>query len=178
LAGLGAVCMALWLKQAMFDNRNVWEWAWTAALLLINALVVAFGCLEFNGGVGWRGKIAGALEQHAGTLLLVCGFVAAVMMLQLVFDARYRQFPAFLLLCPALVFLRWTPVTRNIRELRLLAWVLAVGIPLQLVQETLSNAQALGWAGAAALLTIALWRSSRTSLNAHSNSANAAIVTV
>jgi len=118
------------------------------------------------------------LEKHAANLLLVVGFVAAVMMLQLVFDARYRQFPAFILLCPALVFLRWTPITRNVRELRLLALVLTVGIPLQLVEETLWNAQALGWAGACTLLTIALWRSSRTSLNAHSSKANAAIVTV
>jgi len=178
LAGIGGVCMALWVKQAVFDNRDIWEWGWTAAVLLINALVIAFGCLELNTGTGWRRGMATTLERHAGNLLLVCGFVAAVMMLQLVFDARYRQFPAFLLLCPALVFLRWTPITRNVRELRLLALILAVGIPLQLVEETLRNVQALGWAGASALLTVALWRSSRTSLNAQSKSANAAIVTV
>jgi len=178
LAGVGSVCMMLWLKLAIFDNRDTWEWCWTLLLLLLNALVIARGCLVLNVNTGWRRRATVVLETRAADLLLICGFIAAVMMVQLVFDARYRQFPAFILLCPALVFLHWTPIARNVRELRLLALVLGVGIPLQLVQETVLNVQALGWAGAAALLTLALWRSSRTNLNAQSNSANAARVTV
>lgn len=182
LAGIGGICMALWLKQGVFDNRNLSEWVWTAALLLLNVLVIARGCLAVaNTGTqdrGWRQCVSMALEKRAADLLLVWGFIAAVMMLQLVFDSRYRQFPAFVLLCPALVFLRWPVVTGSVRELRLLAAVLGVGIPLLLMQEMLTNAQALGWAGAAALLTVALWRSSRTSLIAHNNKAKAAIVTV
>jgi exo-beta-1,3-glucanase (GH17 family) len=179
LAGIAGICIALWMKQAMFDNRNMWEWVWTGVLLLLNIVVIAHGCLALSlQKSAWRRSVATVLEKRAGALLLIWGFIVAVMMMQLVFDSRYRQFPAFVLLCPALVFLCWPVVTRSVRELRLLAAVLGIGIPLQLTQEMLTNTQALGWAGACMLLTAALWRSSRINLSAHNSNAKAAIVTV
>ena len=105
-----------------------------------------------------RGRVFLRLEVNAGRLLIVTAFVAAVLMLQLVFDPRYRLFPSYVLLLPALVFLR-LPTQAPKRELALLLLVIAVGIPFQLWEETWRNAQALGWAATSALLVLALTRS-------------------
>ncbi len=43
---------------------------------------------------GWRQRAFNALENAAGWLLAAAGFAAAVMMLELVFDPRYRSFPS------------------------------------------------------------------------------------
>ena len=154
---LGAVCMALWWQQGVNDNRNGWEWLWTGALALLNALVLARAVL-IDAVRGRRARWGLWLQRHAGTLLLCSGFVGAVLMMQLVFDPRYRQFPSYVLLIPALCFLRW-PAVAGRRELMLLLVVIALGIPFQLWEETLVNQQALSWASAATLLALALWRS-------------------
>jgi len=109
--------------------------------------------------------------------LLLTGFIAAVLMLQLVFDARYRQFPSEILLLPALVFMRW-PTAAPRRETVLLMVVIALGIPIQLWQETLQNTQAIGWSLVSAALVYALSRSLRTKRSAAISSANTASVTV
>src|SRR5690606_4033226 len=154
---LAAVCMALWWQQGVNDNRNGWEWLWTGALALLNALVLARAVL-IDAVRGRRARWGLWLQRHAGTLLLCSGFVGAVLMMQLVFDPRYRQFPSYVLLIPALCFLRW-PAVAGRRELMLLLVVIALGIPFQLWEETLVNQQALSWASAATLLALALWRS-------------------
>lgn len=174
---LGAVGIALWWKQAVNDNRDVWEWLWTCMLTLLNALVLARAVLASALTHSWRGRAFAWLERHASSILLSAGFIGAVLMLQLVFDPRYREFPSYVLLVPALCFLRW-PAETPARESLLLLAVIALGIPLQLLQEKFTNAQALGWATVSLLLTLALWRSLRTNLNPAINSANTASVTV
>jgi exo-beta-1,3-glucanase (GH17 family) len=181
LALLGGLCLAQWWLQAVFDNRDYWEWAWTLLLTALNALALARGAFACAPASTWRGRVFARCERHAGSLLVAIGFVGAALMLQLVFDARYREHPYYAVLVPALVFLlrplraeRAAPRS----ELQLLAIVIAIGIPLQLWEETLVNVQALGWAGASLLLALALWRSQRTSRSAAISSANTAGVTV
>ncbi|MFT3930836.1 MAG: glycosyl hydrolase family 17 protein [Spongiibacteraceae bacterium] len=177
LAALAGACSSLWLWLAKFDNRDYWEWAWTAVLLIINALAVFRAALEMTAKDAWQQKIFTRYARAANLGLLLIGFAGAVTMAQLVFDARYREFPSYIILLPALVYLRW-PVNVPLRETTLLLGVIAVGIPLQLIEETLANTQALGWAGASVLLAAALWRSLRTSRNAQINAENTAGVTV
>ena len=176
-AVLAGACSSLWLLLAKFDNRDYWEWAWTGVLLVINALAIFRAALVLTARDAWQQKIWMKYSRYANLGLLLIGFVGAVTMAQLVFDARYRQFPSYIILVPALVYLRW-PVNVPRREILLLLVVIAVGIPLQLLEETFENIQALGWAAASALLAAALWRSSRTNRSAAINAANTAGVTV
>jgi len=173
LAALFGACMAQWLLLGERDNRDYWEWAWTALLCVVNVLALLRAALALS-AAGWRHD---AYARFGRQGLLLAGFVGAVLMAQLVFDARYRQFPFYAILVPALVYLRW-PVAAPRRETLLLLGVIALGIPLQLLEETLVNVQALGWAGASALLAAALLRSSRTSRSAAMSPENTAGVTV
>jgi len=177
LALLGGVCIALWLQLGVQDNRNYWEWAWTLLLVALNALVIARGVLACAARSGWRQSLFLSLERRGGALLVAIGFVAAAMMLQLVFDARYREFPSYILLLPAIVYGCW-PTRAPRRELQLLAAIMAAGAPLVLWQEKFTNTQALGWTLVAIALTFSLWRSSRTMRSAAISSANTANVTV
>lgn len=177
LAALAGTCASLWLLLAKFDNRDYWEWAWTCALLLINALAILRAMFELTARDAWQQKIFSKYARHANLGLLLGGFVGAVLMAQLVFDARYRQFPSYIILLPALIYLRW-PVAMPRRETFLLLLVIGIGVPLQLFEETFENIQALGWAVASTLLAAALWRSSRTNRNAAINAENTAGVTV
>lgn len=181
LAVLGGVCLALWWKMALQDNRDIWEWLWTALLTAINALVIARGALACSTAEGWRQQLFQRIERRVDGLLLAVGFVAAAMMLHLVFDARYRELPGFVLLMPALVF-GFAPATLAVtaprRELLLLTGLIAGGAPLVLIEEKLTNGQAVGWALVSLALAVALWRSLRTMRSAASSSANTAGVTV
>ena len=104
----------------------------------------------------------GAYDQygHAGVDPSMGGFAGAVLMLALVFDARYRSFPSAALLLPALFYL-CRPVAAPRREIALLAVFVGAGIVPQLYEETLGNLQAIGWAAVSLLLLGALWRSLR-----------------
>ncbi len=177
IATLAGACLSLWLLLAKFDNRDGWEWAWTGALLIVNALALFRAALMVTARDAWQYKIFTRYARYANSGLLLIAFAGAVTMAQLVFDARYRQFPSYIILLPALVYLRW-PVSVPRREILLLLAVIAVGIPLQLFEETFKNIQALGWAAASALLAAALWRSLRTSRNAAISAENTAGVTV
>ena len=177
LASIAGICVALWLLQARNDNRDHWEWAWTFLLIAINLLAVLRAMLELTAKNSWRGKIVQCYERYVGHVLLSAGFIGAALMAQLVFDARYREFPSYIILLPALIYARW-PVAAPRRETLFLSSVIAVGIPLQLFQEKLTNIQALGWAAASAVLALALWRSARTSLSPAINAANTASATV
>jgi exo-beta-1,3-glucanase (GH17 family) len=174
---LGSIGIALWWKQAVNDNRDMWEWLWTGVLTLLNLLLLARAVLSSAGVNSLRARCFARIERNAGAVLLVTGFIGAVLMLQLVFDPRYREFPSYVLLVPALCFLRW-PAQVPAREATLLAGLIAVGIPFQLLQEKLTNTQALGWALVSVLLTAALWRSLRTNLSPAISAANTASVTV
>ncbi len=158
LAALGACCIAYSARQAGVTSRFFGEWLGAAALLALNLIVLAHAALALSAGDGWRGRLFAALERRSGWWLAAAGFAGAVLMLGLVFDARYRDFPLTALALPALVYL-CRPVDGPRREMALLAALIAAGIAPQLLQETLDNHQALGWAAVCLLLVGALWRS-------------------
>ncbi|MCQ4346846.1 beta (1-6) glucans synthase [Pseudomonas stutzeri] len=158
LAGLAAACSALWAQQLSLDSRHLGEWLWHGSLLLLNLPVAARILLQINPpGACWRLSLATWLERRAAWWLLAAGLAGAWLMLALVFDPRYRSFPSAALLLPALGYLCW-PSRGPRAELGLLAVLLAIGLPAMLWQETLRNAQALGWAAVSLLLLSALWR--------------------
>jgi exo-beta-1,3-glucanase (GH17 family) len=161
-AALGAACSLGWTELALVTSRYWGEWLWAAALLGLNLIVLAHAVLALSARHGWRQRAFAWLEARAGWWLAAAGFAGAVLMLALVFDARYRSFPSLALLLPALVYL-CRPVQGPRREVALLAAIIGAGIAPQLYQEGPHNLQAIGWAVTSALLLAALWRSLRHS---------------
>ncbi|MBP8172071.1 MAG: beta (1-6) glucans synthase, partial [Pseudomonas sp.] len=160
VAALGAACIGLWAELALITSRYLAEWLWAAALIGLNLLVLAHASLSLGSHSGWRARAYAWLQARAGWWLLASGFAGAVLMLALVFDARYRSFPSAALLLPALFYL-CRPVAAPRREIALLAVFVGAGIVPQLYEETLGNLQAIGWAAVSLLLLGALWRSLR-----------------
>jgi hypothetical protein len=130
---------------------------WAVALVGLNLIVLAHAALALSARNGWRALAFLWFEARAGWWVTAIGFAAAVMMLALVFDARYRSFPTPTLLLPALFYLL-RPVRVPRREVALLTFIVGAGIAPQLFQEGLHSQQALGWALVSLLLTAALWR--------------------
>ena len=159
-AALGAACTLGWSELALITSRYWGEWAWAAALIVLNLLVLAHAVLSLSARDGWRARLFAWLQARGGWWLAAAGFAGAVLMLGLVFDARYRSFPSLALLLPALVSL-CRPVRGPRREIALLTAIIGAGIAPQLYQEGLHNLQAIGWAATCALLAAALWRSLR-----------------
>ncbi|WP_265533076.1 glycoside hydrolase family 17 protein [Pseudomonas saponiphila] len=163
LGALAACAIGTWAELARVTSRFTGEWLWAALLLGLNLLVLSHAALTLSPRQGWRQRAFNALEQRAGWLLAAAGFAAAVMMLELVFDPRYRSFPSAALVLPALVYL-CRPVRVARREIALLTFILGAGIAPQLYQEGLANQQAWGWALVSLLMVAALWRSLRARL--------------
>lgn len=159
-AALGSACIGLWAVQAVVTSRFWEEWLWAACLIGLNLLVLLHLSLALSARQGWRAAAFDWLEQRGGIWLAMAGFAGAVLMLGLVFDARYRSFPSAAVLFPAVVYL-CRPVAAPRRECLLLGLLIALGIVPQLLQESLSNLQALGWAVVSVLLVGALWRGLR-----------------
>ena len=164
VAALGAGCIGLWAELALVTSRYLAEWLWAAALIALNLLVLAHAALSLAARTGRRAQLYAWLQARAGWWLAAAGFAGAVMMLALVFDARYRSFPSAALLLPALFYL-CRPVAGPRREIALLAALIGAGIVPQLYEETLGNLQAIGWAITSSLLLAALWRSLRLARN-------------
>lgn len=160
LAALGAGCIGMWAELARITARFAGEWAWAAFIVGLNLVVLMHGALALSTREGARGRLFAWLDTRAGWWLSASGFAGAVLMLALVFDARYRSFPSAALLLPAVVYL-CRPVKAPRREIALLALIIGLGIIPQLYEETLGNIQAIGWAATALLLTLALVRSLR-----------------
>ncbi|EQM67437.1 beta (1-6) glucans synthase [Pseudomonas tohonis] len=160
LAALGAGCIGMWAELARITARFAGEWAWAAFIVGLNLVVLMHGALALSIREGARGRLFAWLDTRAGWWLSASGFAGAVLMLALVFDARYRSFPSAALLLPAVVYL-CRPVKAPRREIALLALFIGLGIIPQLYEETLGNIQAIGWAATALLLTLALVRSLR-----------------
>lgn len=160
LAALGAGCIGMWAELARITARFAGEWAWAAFIVGLNLVVLMHGALALSTREGTRGRLFAWLDTRAGWWLSASGFAGAVLMLALVFDARYRSFPSAALLLPAVVYL-CRPVKAPRREIALLALFIGLGIIPQLYEETLGNIQAIGWAATALLLTLALVRSLR-----------------
>ncbi|WAG80311.1 beta (1-6) glucans synthase [Metapseudomonas furukawaii] len=160
LAAIGAASIGLWAELAWVTSRFVGEWAWAAFLVALNLVALAHGALALSARDGGRARLFAWLDARGGWWLAAAGFAGAVLMLGLVFDARYRSFPSAALLLPALVYL-FRPVAAPRREIALLAVLVGAGIVPQLYEETLGNLQAIGWAAVSTLLLAALWRSLR-----------------
>ncbi|QLL15095.1 glycoside hydrolase family 17 protein [Pseudomonas chlororaphis] len=160
LGALAACSIGAWGELARVTSRFAGEWFWAGLLLALNLLVLAHAALSLSPQTGWRQRAFDSLEKRAGWLLAAAGFAAAVMMLELVFDPRYRSFPSAALLLPALVYL-CRPVRVPRREIALLTFIVGAGIAPQLYREGLENQQAWGWALVSVLMVAALWRSLR-----------------
>lgn len=160
LAALGAGCIGLWGELARITSRFVGEWAWAAFLVGLNLVVLAHGALALSARQGGRERLYDWLQCRGGWWLSATGFAGAVLMLGLVFDARYRSFPSAAILLPAIFYLL-RPVAAPRREIALLAVFVGAGIVPQLFEETLGNIQAVFWALSSLILLGALWRSLR-----------------
>lgn len=160
LAAVGAGSLGLWGELMRTNARFVAEWLWAAALAGLNLLVLAHAALALARREGWRERLFAWLQARAGGWLLAAAFAAAVSMLAMVFDPRYRSFPSAALLLPALVYLL-RPVAARRAEVALLAFIIGAGIAPQLYQEGLHNHQAWSWAAVSVLMVAALWRSLR-----------------
>ncbi len=160
LAALGAGSLGLWGELMRTNARFAGEWLWAVLLAGLNLLVLAHAALALARRDGWRQRLFIWLEGHAAKWLLIAGFAAAVSMLAMVFDPRYRSFPSAALLLPAVVYLL-RPVHAPRAEVALLAFIVGAGVAPQLFQEGLANQQAWGWALVSVLMVGALWRSLR-----------------
>ncbi|WP_256830215.1 beta (1-6) glucans synthase [Pseudomonas sp. Pse1] len=160
LGALAACAIGTWGELARVTSRSTWEWTWAGLLIALNLAILAHAALSLSAASGWRQRVFNVLERRAGWLLGAAGFAAAVMMLGLVFEPRYRSFPSAALLLPALVYLA-RPVSAPRREIALLTLIIGAGIAPQLYQEGLLNQQAWGWALVSGLMVAALWRSLR-----------------
>ncbi|WP_277962360.1 beta (1-6) glucans synthase [Pseudomonas sp. RIT-To-2] len=162
LAAVGAGSLGAWGELVRINARFAEEWVWAVLLVGLNLVVLAHGALGLAARTGWRERLFAWLDRRGGWWLAGAGFAAAVMMLALVFDARYRSFPSAALVLPALVYLL-RPVAVRKPEARFLAAIVAVGIPVQLAIEGLQNQQAWGWALVSVLMAGALLRSLKVS---------------
>ncbi|WP_369990294.1 beta (1-6) glucans synthase [Pseudomonas xanthosomatis] len=160
LAALGAASLGLWGELMRTNARFAGEWLWAVVLAGLNLLVLAHGALALARRESWRQRLFAWLEAHGGKWLLAAGFAAAVSMLAMVFDPRYRSFPSAALLLPAVVYLL-RPVPARRAEVALLALIVGAGVAPQLWREGLENQQAWGWALVSVLMVAALWRSLR-----------------
>jgi len=168
IAAVGAGSLGAWGEMARINSRFIGEWLWVMLLAGLNLGVLAYAALGLGQRAGWRGRAFAWLEARASGGLMVTAFAAAVMMLALVFDARYRSFPSAALVLPALVYLA-CPVRVKRAETTLLALIVAIGLPIQLYIEGPHNQQAWIWAAVSGVWVLALWRSLR-----HSNEPGAA----
>jgi exo-beta-1,3-glucanase (GH17 family) len=160
LAVFAGCCIGTWGELARVTSRYAGEYLWAAVLVALNLLVLAHAVLTLSARAGWRGRAFDWFEARSAWWLSASGFAAAVMMLAMVFDPRYRSFATPTLWLPALFYLL-RPVSAPRREIGLLALIVAAAIIPQLFREGLSNPQALAWAAASVLMTLALWRSLR-----------------
>ncbi|WP_449431621.1 glycoside hydrolase family 17 protein [Pseudomonas putida] len=160
LAAFGAGCLGMWGELMRTHARFPGEWLWAVLLAGLNLLVLAHAALALARRDGWRERLFAWFEARAGWLLLAAGFAAAVSMLAMVFDPRYRSFPTPALALPALVYLL-RPVAAARAETALLAFIVGAGMAPQLWREGLENQQAWGWALVSGLMVAALWRSLR-----------------
>src|SRR5471032_519651 len=160
LGALAACSIGAWGDLARVTTRFAGEWLWVGLLTALNLLVLIHAALTLSARTGWRERAFNVLERRAGWLLAAAGFAATVMMLELVFDPRYRSFPSVAFIVPALVYL-CRPVNVPRREIALLTFIIGAGIAPQLFREGLQNQQAWGWALVSVLMVAALWRSLR-----------------
>lgn len=182
LAGLatGAVLMAQW--RYMVDwNRTPLEWAtsgaWTLAAAVLGWLATERLADRSRAPAGPDASGLPSAASAARLLLsesrlpgrdgtiallrLAVLFGAATMTVLLVFDARYRGFPWPLYVVPAMALVLLALASdgppRQAREERLLATVIAAGVPVVAWMEQAQSAQAWTWLVVAACLAYGGW---------------------
>ncbi len=176
VAAHGAACLAWHARSLPVWSRTPLEWVLGTSLAVLALAVTWIACqrvAEDAAGRGagsrmgavqaWRSGSAGA--RLSTTLLLLLWFALAVLLIELVFDPRYRPLPWALFAAPALGFavlaVLGDEAVPDAREERLLAVVIAVAALLVVLREGWSNGEALALAVAALVLGWALWRTHR-----------------
>jgi exo-beta-1,3-glucanase (GH17 family) len=152
IALAGGNGIALHGHQWLLFSRSPAESLWFAALGAVALAATWIGCRRAAGATGraWHDVVLG-----------LAAALAAIVMLGLVFDPRYRHFPVAVFLAPALAAQWPAPGAGRWRERHgVLAGLLVLGVPVVLWQETLLNGQALGWCAVAGLLALGLLRPS------------------
>jgi exo-beta-1,3-glucanase (GH17 family) len=164
VATAGATLAAYHLHYGSVAARSLAESTWVGAEALLSLAATLLVLLTLAAPArGWRARLRAALSSSGPAILLGVGFCAAVGMLQLAFEPRYRDFPFWIYLVPALGLL-WLRVRGEVRaraEAPVLGALVALGAPAVLAQETLANAPALAWVGVSLVLAGALLWSQR-----------------
>jgi glucan 1,3-beta-glucosidase len=150
LAFAGATLAAYHLRYAAISARSLAEWGWMGAEVALTLAVTVWLTLAATGSpAGWRAHLLELAQRRAHWLALAAGFGATVLSLQLAFEPRYRDFPFWAYLMPALGLLwlrfREAPPPPPPRG-PVLGATLVLTIPAILVQESLAHGGALAWA--------------------------------
>jgi exo-beta-1,3-glucanase (GH17 family) len=151
LAVLAGNALAVHGQQLLLFSRDWPETAWFGLLGLASVASCWLGCRRAAGHA--------RAPWHDGVLGWSAA-LAAIVMLGLAFDPRYRYFPVAPFLVPAVVAFWYAPgdgpwAERN----RALGALLVLCLPVVLWQETLVNLQALAWCAVMGLLAAGLLRS-------------------
>lgn len=164
---LAANTVTMHLHLMSLYSRNLPESAWFFAQAL-----AALACAAALSRA--RDSRPAARWQEAA-LGLTLAF-AAVELVGLVFDARYRHFPVAVFVVPALALLQlgFNSVPWRARG-RVLGLLMLLGIPVLLWQETLLNLQALAWSVVVGVLAVGALRQGVQSRAGSAASASSAI---
>jgi len=169
----GALLVAQW-RHAVHWNQD-WTHALTSAVAALATIAYAWlatsrlSVRQAAGDSPAQWQVPGVFDAVArrraapasalGLLRFGWLFAAAMSVVLLVFDARYRGFPwasfALPLAMQVLLALRGERLPHDAREERALGIVVLVGAALALTQETLANVQAVVFLGGLALLALA-----------------------
>ena len=150
IAALAANGVVFHLQQMRLFSRSATETGW---FLLLAALAFALGWL---GCRRLRGRPPARWHE---ALIGIMAALAAIEMLGLAFDARYRHFPLAVFAAPALVAWLFAPRAGPWRERnRALGMLLVLCMPVVLWQETPLNLQALGWLAVCGVMAAGLLR--------------------
>jgi glucan 1,3-beta-glucosidase len=154
----GALVAALHIEHARLAYRDVPEWSVLGMVALLAALAPLL-LARWNAtdpipsaAAAWqtlRTRASARYSSNACALGLIRGvllFAAAVAVVLLFTDPRYRDFPTLLYLVPALVFgvTGWSSASRHATEERLCACLLALATIARWLAEP-ANPQAIAW---------------------------------
>jgi glucan 1,3-beta-glucosidase len=148
-AATGVLLFAQW-RYLQAWSRDAIEWLATMPFLFATAPLAWLGLHQALAPAGAGRSRAMALAlRWLDPLRMMFLFGAAVNVVLLVFDARYRGFPVVFFLLPAAVeVLRLLSGQAAIvsKEVRLLSMVVAIGAACVLLDERPANQEALGYA--------------------------------
>ena len=150
-AATGILLFMQW-RYLQVWNREAVEWAATAPFLLATAPFAWLGLLDALHRLGACPPLALAADRAIRwlePLRIMFLFGAAVNVVLLVFDSRYRGFPIVFFLVPAAVELMRILAGQAAvvsREVRLLSTLVAVGAACVLLLETPANREAVVYA--------------------------------